>query len=267
LKEKTLAGDISIERFTERFSDVTLYPALQERVRSSLREIGFFVLRDFLPPDDCDELVQLVDDTVEHRPEIVRSGSDKRIFGADVLDPRIQAFRTDAFLQHVGEHLIGVPQRSLLTLANRLSPVAGKPRRSGGDWHRDRLAPQFKALVYLSDVGPKNGPFSMLPQSNRIWPFGRIAAKTGFDFLGQRWKQSEFEDFQNAVQDEIQIFTAEKGTAVLFDSSNIHSGQPIVEGRRYALTNYYYSEWELDLTKMEKKFHILARPLSMPKYG
>ena len=40
----------------------------------------------------------------------------------------------------------------------------------------------------------------------------------------------------------IKNFTASAGTLIIFDSSTIHRGSPILEGKRYAITNYYYAE-------------------------
>lgn len=161
----------------------------------------------------------------------MRTKSDKWIIGADALDPRIDRF------------------------------------------HRDRMAPQFKSLVYLSDVSRQNGPFCLFPKSNTclfpksntIWPYGKACQDTGFDFFATRWDPETFSPFYEKTKAYLKIFLGRKGTVVLFDSSNIHSGLPIETGRRYAITNYYY-EKSTNIKKIADKFSVGARPIVMPAF-
>ena len=59
---------------------------------------------------------------------------------------------------------------------------------------------------------------------------------------------------------ELNIFNKEKkitltgkaGTLILFDGSLIHRGKPILDGKRYALTNYYFPRMDFD--NLVKKF-------------
>ena len=51
------------------------------------------------------------------------------------------------------------------------------------------------------------------------------------------------EKFVNSVLHETSLkskrFTGKQGTVILFDSRGIHRGSPIINGKRYALTNYF----------------------------
>lgn len=160
---------------------------------------------------------------------------------------------------------MGEQQKSLFAMASRLEHVKGKARRSGGDWHRDRMAPQFKTLVYLSDVSSQNGPFCLLPKSDTIWPYGQFCTETGFDYFAGRWRPEAFASFYERAKDYLKIFVASKGTVILFNSSNIHSGLPICEGCRYAITNYFYGR-DMDIQKMRSKWVPCARPIGMPEF-
>nr|WP_298817944.1 phytanoyl-CoA dioxygenase family protein [uncultured Roseibium sp.] len=248
------------------YSDVIAGADARESVKAAVSGPGIAILSGYMPPETCDRLVALIDDTIATKPEIVHQKSDKRIFGADVLAPEIDAFRKDRFIEDVGDYAVGKTQRCVFSMANRLELVGGKARRSGGDWHRDRMAPQYKAMVYLSDVGSGNGPFSFFPGSNRVWPYGKYCQETNFDFFANRWKIEEFEPFREAAAVHQLIVTAPKGSLVLFESSNIHSGLPIASGRRHAITNYYYSEDEIDVKKMTRKFAPLARAFEFPDF-
>ncbi|MFN3259439.1 MAG: phytanoyl-CoA dioxygenase family protein [Pikeienuella sp.] len=256
-----------MKNVTFEYADVQFDAAVRDEVKASIASAGIAILKGYFSPETCDALVGTIDRAIQERPEIVWRRSDLRIFGADVLAPEIEAFRRDSFLEEVGELAVGKTQRCVFSMANRLEMVAGQPRRSGGDWHRDRMSPQFKAMVYLTDVGPDNGPFSFFPGSNRVWPYGVYCKETKFDFFANRWTPDEFADFQEAAKANRLIVTAPKGSVVLFESSNIHSGLPITDGRRYAITNYYYAEDEIDIAKMTKKFMPCARPITMPDFS
>lgn len=262
-----MENSIRIEDLTLDYQSAVDDPDALERIKAGVKEWGFFVLTDYFSAQDCDELVAIVDDTIETRPEIVRSGGDKRIFCADALDPRIARFASEPLFEPVGTHVVGLQQKCIFPMVNRVQMVAGQARRSGGDWHRDRMEPQFKTLVYLTDVGPDNGPFCILPKSDMVWPFGKICKETGFDYFANRWDAETFAPFYEQVQDYLRIFTARRGTVVLFNSSTIHSGMPLVEGKRYAITNYFYSERDVNIKKMEKKFVGCARPITKPDYA
>lgn len=249
-----------------RYAEIAATPGAVDRIVDALRGHSYFVLHDYLDPVRCAALRERIDAAIVERPDVVRVDSDMRLFCAEVLDDAIESFRGDRLLSAVGTQLVGEEQRALLAMANRLEQVEGKPRRSGGDWHRDRYAPQYKAMLYLSDVGPENGPFSLFPGSDGVWPYAKTCREIGFDYLGQRWDEAAFSPFLEAFRDRLRVLTASAGTVILFNSSTIHSGQPIQSGRRYAITNYYYSLGEIDIKKMSKKFVRTLKTLAMPSH-
>jgi len=257
----------NLPQITYDCADIETSAETRAAILAAVRGYGICVVANYFAPQTCDRLVNVIEKTCRDTPDIVSQRSDLRIFGADALDMDIDAFRNDAFLEELGTDVVGKTQRCIFTMANKLETRDGQPKRSGGDWHRDRLAPQFKAMVYLSDVGVDNGPFSFYPGSNRTWPYGKYCAETGFDFFANRWRMEEFSDFAKAAAEHQLIVTAPKGSMVIFESSNIHSGLPIVGGQRYAITNYYYAEDEIDVKRMARKFTPIARPITMPDFS
>lgn len=227
-----------------------------------LRENGYFVVPNFYTAETCAELRAEVDRIVEQQRDIVQlddTRSDFRIHGVERASKRIQAFHDDNFCRAAGEAYFGAALGILSTLAGRLTAVAGN-LGSGQGWHRDASHFQFKALIYLSDVGPENGPFQLVERSHRLWnvftdtvrgnlvrePRDRINPEQIARVLGPAGKR-------------LRTFVANSGTLILFDSSTIHRGSPIKAGNRYALTNYYYPPAQMT-PAMYDHFAPFARP-------
>ncbi len=127
--------------------------------------------------------------------------------------------------------------------------------------HRDASGGDVKVIIYLSDVGSENGPFSFILGSHRNRP-GRFANliqeindTSGFSSTDPKARQlfsalpaflRKKCAFGNDLQTESdvaqQILAAEwkimasKGHAVIFDSKGIHRGGMVLEKERIVLT-------------------------------
>ena len=235
-------------------------------VLGRLERDGFAVVPAWLGRDEAGALTTLMDGWIEANADRVQHKGDDRIFGAEHLSPAIAAYKHDVALERVAAAYMGVPQKALFTLANRLVATPGKKTRSGGRWHRDRKGRQFKSLVYLTDCTRRNGAFCIVRRSAAPEPFADAIAATRFDFPDVRWDDRDIDPFLARLGDEVVPIEGAAGTLVLFDSSLIHSGLPIRKGRRYALTNYYYGADEIDLAKMAEKFAPAVRPFEMPRF-
>ena len=128
------------------------------------------------------------------------------------------------------------------TLAGHLTYVEGNIG-SGEGWHRDGYNFQYKAMLYLSDVGINNGPFQIISKSNNIFQalFDNILVNKDFD--NTRYSESEVFKIINKNPTRLKTITGMAGTLLLVDTSNIHRGAPIQTGERFALTNYYYPQY------------------------
>ena len=62
---------------------------------------------------------------------------------------------------------------------------------------------------------------------------------------------SRIEDKSISLLDQRRIETikGKAGTLILVDTSLIHRGKPLVNGCRYALTNYYYPYYQINSMK------------------
>lgn len=243
---------------------MTIPPLSEENKKKSLSDLstqGFSIIENFLDPAECDRLRGVFDSYIQNSPGNIQGNpkSDDRIFAAEYVDPVIRDFKYHATLKDIASTYVGTEQNTLFTMANRLIHRPGVNIRSGGRWHRDRKKRQFKSMVYLSDVSPENGPFSILPTSAiGSGEYTEEIEKAYFQYDEQRWDDSAISAFLELVDAQMRVCTASKGTVVLFDSSLIHSGQRITAGNRYAMTNYFYAHDEVDLDKVRSKWGLSA---------
>ena len=127
------------------------------------------------------------------------------------------------------------------TLAGRLTFENGN-LGSGQGWHRDSYSSQFKAMLYLTDVDESSGPFEYVLESHQYKNiYKEISLRKTKENRIRNVRYTE--KFVNSVLNKTPLkskrFTGKQGTVILFDSRGIHRGSPIINGKRYALTNYF----------------------------
>lgn len=220
--------------------------SVDPKLLNALNKDGYCILPDFFSENICSMLVQCFD---EREPLAAIFDSDRRIFGMERLsDLHQHLFADSLFLKSIGDAHIGAPQIFIATMAAKLYAAPDK-LGSGGGWHRDSFLPQFKAICYLTDVSENNGPFEYVPASHRL------SNKLGFELKAStrrcanspRYSQDSIDEYCRLMGVESEVFVAKKGTVILCDTSGLHRGRPIMEGIRYAITNYYKSpRWFMD---------------------
>lgn len=226
---------------------------------------GFSTVSEFLSREACERIQCSLDAYLLSNRENAYSGQnrDSRVFCSEYISEDFAKYKHDAGIRAVASKLGGARQASLLVMSNRVAASDGRAIRSGGRWHRDRKKFQFKSIVYLSDVSINNGPFSLLKSSREgDSEYRNAVGEAGFAYSEQRWNNAEIEPFLALTSNHIETFTAAKGTLILFDSSNIHCGRPLIEGERYAMTNYFYDHKEIDLNKFRNKWDRRAGEIS-----
>lgn len=127
--------------------------------------------------------------------------------------------------------------------------------------HRDASGGDLKAIIYMTDVGPENGPFAYAVGSNRV-KMSRIddficeandmngvagtdpAARESFAGLPPKLRQkgafgNDLLDEMPASQtimDALWSIEGPAGSIVLFDTKGIHRGGMVTEGERRVIT-------------------------------
>lgn len=239
-------------------------PQVEADIQSIVNEFthkGYYVLDHFFSSEECEILKLKIDELVANSSNIkyYEQSNDYRQYGADRLSPTIKAtFNENKFLQKVCSSFLNMPAHAHFTLGAKIL-ANGQQLGSGGGWHRDTYLPyQFKAMVYLTDVEEHNGPFQLISGTHHWSSLYQVILKANLKPNSHRFTEEHIRQVLEIKNTELVTFTAPKGTCILFNSFAIHRGSPIKAGERYALTNYYFPDYWINLHKdqFEKKFRL-----------
>lgn len=213
---------------------------LAGNIDAALRELrsnGFFVLPAVLPPTECDDLTAVARagtcSLVERfpgAPPAARFDPDAPVAVRYELDeqevissPAAQRLVADRSLIEVARrYLEAAPVQDLVAM---WWSVPGKGEASSAaaqqfHFDLDRLS-FLKVFVYLTDVGPGNGPHVYVRGSHRGLPSAlRVDCRFGDDEV-DRW----FPGAQVSIG-------GQRGTVFLADTRGMHKGLPLTEGHR-----------------------------------
>jgi hypothetical protein len=218
------------------------------------RRDGVAVLPNYWPPQRCAEARQEIDRLSQEYPDSIQrysGGADQRLFGVESTSGLLREFHADPFARKFGEILCGHELYNFATLAGHIRATS-ENRGSGEGWHRDAHGFQFKAILYLNDTGPKNGPFEYLLGSHKVLAVAFDTARANLPaYPDTRYTDEQVKRLSRGGK-RCRSFPAPAGTLLLVVTSGIHRGQPLDLGERYALTNYYYDRLGIDGARIEK---------------
>ena len=80
------------------------------------------------------------------------------------------------------------------------------------------------------------------------------------------FNQKTVEKILNDGPERLKTLTAKAGTVVLVDTSTIHRGLPLKNGTRYALTNYFFENTQIN-SHLVEHFSPLVSPEKVLKMG
>lgn len=206
---------------------------------SELSDCGFSVRADVFSSDYIDSVNSDIDRFDEKY--FTYYGNDRRIFGSQHLSRFIRNYFDDPILRRYACEYLNTKQvLNMSSLYGEIKYDAACDVGSGGGWHRDSYIPQFKTILYLTDVDSSNGPFKYVPLSHKWKNIQACNLLLGPDcqFL-TRYSNEQVEKYCLSMDIKSQIFSGKKGTVVLADTRGIHSGTPLESGSRRAITNYY----------------------------
>lgn len=211
-----------------------------KEIIKSIKEKGFYVLRDYYNLEVCENLREEIETTLKKYPDFIDADdedSDHRIWGIERVSNLAKDFHNDKKLLEIAESYLQAKVENYMTLGAKL--IAREANKgSGGGWHRDSVyEKQIKAIIYLSDVSKSNGPFQYIKSSNNKASAAKIINLTE----NGNYKRFAESDLQKCLPN-LQTLTGKAGDVVLTDTRGIHQGMPIKEGVRYALTNYYVAK-------------------------
>lgn len=218
-----------------------------------LNSDGFVVIENFLNQDECDEICKEMDGIFEKHSDLVQVRGDFRLFGIECLSKKIMTFKTHPLLKQIASQYYQADSSAMFSLGGKLEFSEGETKSSGGGWHRDRFFRQVKAMLYLTDVMEKNGPFQLIKHSEKPEYILKDIQTAGLKYNQNRLEEKQVKKIIDANRERLITFIKPKGTLILFDSTTIHRGSPINDGMRYSLTNYYLKDSEIN-EKMLKHF-------------
>jgi hypothetical protein len=248
------------------FFDLSLRPRPKSRPLPEIRRWvdriaseGFVVVHAFKTHEWCAQAGEEVSSIMADDQRTTRYAEDMRVFGIENLSRCAAEFGHDLKLLELSSQNSRSMEELIFCMGNRVCYTEDSRYGSGGEWHRDGFRRELKAILYLTDVGPGDGPFALVRRSNRL---GRIVcdvAKLAWNVVrGQvsGLAATRLKDAGERLGAETLIGAA--GTLILFDTSTIHCGlEPQPNSRvRIALTNYYVNSASLPSTVEYYRRHV-----------
>ena len=210
-----------------------------------LKEDGICLLQDYYNKEEIEKFNNEFDNCFEKRKKEISildkegCSKDKRIFHAEKYSKYIlNNFSNDKNFDTIARNYTrrGFNKK---TLVNMLDYTEGQVKNSGAGWHRDNHHCQFKTIMYLTDVTEKNGNFQWITNSS-IRRIGKPKPRTkDYD---TRFHDQIIENIINDSQNDCELvnIVGKKGTIIIADTTYIHRGNIIQEGKRRAITQYYF---------------------------
>ena len=223
---------------------ILLMPENRQIMRD-LREQGYSVVPEYLTTDRAEFFKDNVKNLMAGESN-VNINDDARIFGIENLFEPLLDFKCDPRLQQLSDAVNKKNVKCMFVMANLLK--GGSQGSSGQGWHRDAFVSQFKAMVYLTDVSEKNGPFEIVPRSHKLKNILLLVGKGLLNFNQNRISDPEAVSAMTILEPSVKL-TGKAGTLIVFNSTTIHRGHPIVDGERIALTNYYLPKNDFEVIK------------------
>ena len=250
----------------QNFSNLNEY---ETSLLTEIKKNGFVIIPNFFDKKTCDACIKDMDWMYENKKELIHDTefADYRIFGAEELSENVNKFAENSLLKKLANAYNAVPTSNGFTLAGKIE-ATGHEYGSGGSWHRDSYFRQFKSLMYLTDVSKDNGPFQVILRSHDPKIISSDTKKGNLESMQCTFDQEKVKKILNDEPERLKTLTGKAGTVVLVDTSTIHRGMPLKNGVRYALTNYFFENTQINSHLIEH-FSPLVSPekvLKMSKF-
>ncbi len=238
---KAIARDLIHYQFSPRA--LPTRPEVATLVKE-LDSKGFAVISGFFSKELCQEIRAEMDALYADYSQFLWKdglGADERLFGIDRKSPTIRdQFLNAPMVHEVLDCYEKSQNKSIFTMGGRIRYKESN-LGSGQGWHRDRVDfKQTKSIVYLTDTDRRNGPFQYIQGSHKPLSILGDFLKYGIDPTDSRVPDAKMDKYIAAEPERLITFEAPAGTALLVDVRGIHRGAPLLEGERYALTNYIW---------------------------
>jgi len=218
-----------------------------DAIGSDLRQRGYHVFNQRLSDDLCDRLLEFAtstpcvrrgmdgevnaDEDVSHfprqRPEGIRYDFSEQTL---IDNPLVQKLMADRSIISVAQNYLRA-QPIVDVVAMWWNTASARPDKQAAQfWHfdMDRIK-WLKFFIYLTDVGPENGPHSFVEGSHRTGGISRSLLHKGYSRL------TDEEVNSNYPAERFVEFTAPRGTILAEDTRGLHKGKHVTSGDRLML--------------------------------
>ncbi len=230
----------------------------EKLILNDLKKNGYFVIQGFLKEKECKTIINEIEETIKNYSNKIwrdKKNSDNRILGAEKSSSRIFEYYNNNFIKKIGEAYCNFELKNVMTMANKVKYFHDN-EGSGGGWHKDSYAKQFKSMLYLNDVNKANGSFQLIKKSNVLANVIKTSINLNKSYPDTRFTNQEIKNYFK--ENDVETLEGNAGTLIMFDPSLIHRGAPLISSKRYALTNYYDSihnyESQIEKIPYENRF-------------
>lgn len=233
-------------KFPKKKLDIT---SREKLLVEQIKKYGYAIIPNFYDRGTCNKFINQINKFMSNHPTLIKRdklNSDNRIFGAEYISPLFKKSlkKMISFTKKIGRVYLRQDISLFMMMANR---VIHKKKNigSGGGWHKDSFSKQFKSILYLNDVNKTNGAFQIIKNSNNDLFMLKLIHKLGKKFPVTRFSNNEINKFVKNKNKQVVNLTGKAGTLILVDTSIIHRGSPLLNGKRFAITNYFYPKNKL----------------------
>ena len=253
IKIRYLYFKLHLKRYFRLYTNLLKYnkSKLNKKQINELNKNGYCIVNNYITKKQSVKAAKKLKAKIASYPTLVHKSSDERLIGCELLIPVAAALYKDQKLLEFAEYIY--QERSYCGFVMGGFLKAGNQGSSGEGWHRDSFGNQFKSLLYLTDVADENGPFEIIPKSHQLKSIISSIKKASIKFMQTRLSDEDVFRIENRLNLKRKTLTGKAGTLILFNSSSIHRGKPIVVGERSSLTNYYFRNSQ-SLERVNKKF-------------
>ncbi len=204
---------------------------------------GLVVVKDFLSDNECENLILEIENMLENKNNLIIHDdikSDFRIYGIDNISHKFNSIINKKVKNFVNNNLGWMINLNFIMGAKTV--FKENNIGSGQGWHRDsEEKDQFKCMIYLENVTENNGPFQYILKTHKPLSFIYLFLKNKINYKQYRISENEINKIISS-KFKCNTITAPKGTAIFFNSRGIHRGKPLINGKRYASTNYIFDK-------------------------
>ena len=112
----------------------------------------------------------------------------------------------------------------------------------------------------------ENGPFQVVLASHDAKKISSDSKSANLESMQCTFNQETVKKILKDEPERLKTLTGKAGTLVLVDTSTIHRGIPLKNGIRYALTNYFFENSQIN-SHLVEHFSPIVSPEKVLKMG